>query len=174
MSTVTRVNFEPVRDVLPVQRAVFPLADPDLADPFNAVALVDGEWMVVDSNYKLARATDVASADDLATQGSWPHWNERGRSDMLSTGERRTVVLWIGGWEFDTRIFDATKATGTGAAITAVHQPLKVQTISIGGRAYSGIVGHGGSGDAAPIVGYVTRLPASNGGKLRMRGGMLY
>ena len=54
MSTVLRVNFEPVRDVMPIQKAVFPLADGDLANPLNAVALVDGEWLTVNNSYKIA------------------------------------------------------------------------------------------------------------------------
>lgn len=173
MSTVTRVNFEPVRDSLPVHRANFPLAVPAIADPLNAVALVDGEWMSLNTSYQLARAADVATPGSLATGLSYPVWNERGRSDVLATGERRTVVLWGGFWEYDTRIFDATAVISGGAAITAVDQPLKVATITIGTRNYVGIVG-AQAGDADQWVGYVTRLPANNGGRLRMRGGMLY
>ncbi len=174
MSTVTRVNFEPARNVLNVERGVFPLAVPAIADPLNAVALVDGEWMVVDANYKIARASDVATPDNRASANSWPHWNERGRSDMLATGERRSVILWLGQWEFDTRIFDASKALGSGGTIAAIGQGLKVATVVIGGRNYTGLVGHGGGGDSDPVVGFVTKLPAANGGKLRLRGGMLY
>jgi hypothetical protein len=51
---------------------------------------------------------------------------------------------------------------------------LKVATITIGSRNYTGLVGHGGSGDASKVVGYVTKLPAANGNKLRLRGGILY
>jgi hypothetical protein len=83
-------------------------------------------------------------------------------------------VLWMGAWEFDTRIFDASAAIGTGAAITLVDQPLKVATIAIGGRSYTGLVGSDSTDSGAIVVGYVTRLPANNGGKLRLRGGALY
>lgn len=174
MSTVMRVNFEPVRDVLPVQRAVFPLASPDLADPFNAVALVDGEWMVVNGSYQIERASTIGSVGNEATKGSWPLWNERGRTDVMATGERRSVLLWLGMWEFDTRIYDATAVVGSGAAITTVGQPVKVATITIGSRNYTGLVGKGASDPTAITVGYVTRLHGVNGGKLRVRGGMLY
>lgn len=172
MSTVARVNFEPVRDVMPVQRADFPLADKTLANPLNAVALVDGEWMVINSDYKMVRASTIGSVGDEATARSYPLWAERGRYDMQALG--KAPLLWLGSWEFDTRIFDAAATPGSGAAITAVDQPLKVATITLGSRNYTGIVGHGGSGDSAIVVGYVTRLPANNGGKLRMRGGNLY
>jgi hypothetical protein len=50
-------------------------------------------------------------------------------------------------------------------------QGLKVATVALGGRNYCGLVGHGGSGDSSPVIGYVTRLPASNGGKLRFING---
>lgn len=174
MSTVLRVNFEPVRDVMPIQKAVFPLADGDLANPLNAVALVDGEWLVVNSSYKIERATDIATTGDEAAKRSWPVWNERGRTDVQALGERRTVLLWLGGWEFDTRIYDATAVVGGGAAITTVGQPVKVATIVIGSRKYTGLVGTQASDTTKYVVGYVTRLPADNGGKLRIRGGMLY
>ena len=174
MSTVTRVNFEPVQDILPVQRKDFQLADSTLADPFNAVALVDGEWMAVNSTYKIERASTIGSVGNEATKRSYPLFAERGRYDVQAMGERKMPVLWLSAWEFDTRIFDAAVAVGSGAAITAVDQPLKVATITIGTRNYTGLVGHGGSGDSAIVVGYVTRLPANNSGKLRLRGGMLY
>lgn len=174
MSTVQRVNFEPVREVLPVQRANFPLADPTIADPLNAVALVDGEWLKLNTTgTAIQRAADVTTPADLGIGLMYPCWNERGRSDVLATGERRTVILWIGGWEFDTRIYDAAAVVSGGAAITAIDQPVKVATITISGRNYVGLVG-AQAGDADQWVGYVTKLPTNNGGKLRIRGGMLY
>jgi hypothetical protein len=168
MSTVQRINFEPVSDILAVQRRSFPLAVPALADPNNAVALVDGEWMVVDSSYKIARAADVTSVGAVATQTSYPLFSERGRYDVQANAARKTALLWLGFYEFDTRIYDATVALSGGAAITTVGQPLKVATITIGTRNYVGLVG-AVAGDGEPIVGRVTRLPASNGGKLRFR-----
>lgn len=171
MSTVGRINFEPVSDILHVHRRDFPLADPTLADPLNSVALVDGEWMVLNSLYQIARAADVATPDDPATLRSFPVFAERGRYDVQAIAARKTVVLYLGEYEFDTRIFDAAASIGSGAAITTVLQGLKVATIAIGARSYVGLVGHGGSADAAPIQGYVTRLPADNGGKLRFISG---
>jgi hypothetical protein len=60
---------------------------------------------------------------------------------------------------------------GSGAPITFVLQGVKAATIAIGGRNFTGLVGHGGSADASPVVGYVTRLPSANGGKLRFING---
>lgn len=176
MSTVQKVNFEPVSDILPVQRRDFPLADPTLAQPLNSLALVDGEWMTLNSNYKILRAADVtvlgtAGAAGRATVKSFPLWAERGRYDVQAIAGTKMPVLFMGHYEFDTRIFDATAVVGSGAAVTTVMQALKVATIALGGRNYCGLVGHGGSADTAPVIGYVTRLPASNGGKLRFISG---
>lgn len=171
MSTVQKVNLEPCTDVLPLWRKDLPLADKTLADPINAVALVDGEWMTLNTSYQWARAADVATPGTLATVRSFVSWLERGRSDRLGMADRKQTCLFRGEFEADTRIFDASVALGSGAAITTVMQPLKVATITIGSRNYVGLVGHGGSADTSPVVGYVTRLPASNGGKLRFISG---
>lgn len=171
MSTISKINFEPVSDVLPIWRRDLPLAVPALADPLNAVALVDGEWVTLDSAYKWVRASNVASSGDPALVRSFPVFAERGRSDRQATSAKLTTALMRGEWEFDTRVYDASAAIGSGAAITTVMQPLKVATIVIGGRNFSGIVGHGGSADTHPVVGYVTKLPATNGGKLRFISG---
>jgi len=171
MSTIQKVNFEPVTDILPVQRRDFPLADPTLAQPLNAAALVDGEWLTLNSSYQLLRASVLASADDPALLISFPLFAERGRYDVQGIAGTKMPVLFRGDYEFDTRVFDAAAAVGSGAAITTPLQPLKVATITIGTRNYSGLVGHGGAADTHPIRGYVTRLPASNGGKLRFISG---
>jgi len=171
MSTIQRVNFEPVTDILPVQRRDFPLADPSLAQPLNAIALVDGEWMTLNTSYQLLRACTIGTLGNPALLLSFPLFAERGRYDTQGIAGTKMPVLWRGDYEFDTRVFDAAVALSGGAAITTILQPLKVACIAIGGRNYSGLVGHGGAADTAPIRGYVTRLPAANGGKLRFISG---
>jgi hypothetical protein len=167
MSTVQKVNFEPVSDLLATQRRDFTLADPDLADPTNAVALVDGEWMVINGTYKAVRASAIGSVGDPATQTGYVLFAERGRYDVQAMAQRKMPLIFMGDYEADTRIFDASVAIGSGAVIATAGQPLKVATITIGSRNYTGLVGHGGASDPHPIVGRVTRLPAVNGGKLR-------
>ncbi len=171
MSTVQKVNLEPCTDVLQIWRKDLPLADKTLADPGNSVALVDGEWMALNTAYQWARAADVTSVGARATVRSFVSWLERGRSDRLGMADRKQTCLFRGEFEADTRIFDASVALGSGAAITTTMQPLKVATITIGTRNYIGLVGHGGSADTDPVVGYVTRLPSANGGKLRFISG---
>ena len=175
MSTVQRVNFEPVSDINPIHRRDFPLSDSTLSNPLNAVALVDGEWMKLDNTAgpsfgKLVRAADIATPGDVATTVSFPLFAERGRYDVQAIADRKMPVLFLGQYEFNTRIFDATAVVGSGAAITAMLQPVKVATITIGGRNYVGLVGSTYSDNDA-IVGYVTRLPSGNGGQLRFMSG---
>ena len=170
MSTVQRVNFEPVSDINPIHRRDFPLADPTLAQPSNAVALVDGEWMKLDSSAKLIRATAIGTVGDPATTITWPLFAERGRYDVQAMSQHKMPILFMGQYEFNTRIFDASVVVGSGLAITTMLQPLKVATITIGLRNYTGLVGSAYN-DNAPIVGYVTRLPSNNGGQLRFMSG---
>jgi hypothetical protein len=171
MSTIQKVNFEPISDVLPIQRKDLSLADKSLAEPNNAQALIDGEWMTLDGSYKWARAAAIGTPGTAATVRSFPVFFERGRSDRLGMAERKTPCLFRGEYEFDTRVYDASATVGSGAPISSVMQPLKVATITIGSRNFVGLVGHGGSADTNPVVGYVTRLPSSNGGKLRFISG---
>lgn len=171
MSTIQRINFELVSDTLKLQVRDFGLADKTIAEPLNATALVDGEWFTIDSSYKAARAASVAGAGNFPTQTSYPCWAERGRSDVLANAARKIPLIFMGQYEADTRIFDASAAVSGGAAITFVGQPLKVATVTIGGKIVVGLVG-AVAGDGEPIVGRVTRLPANNGGKLRFIGGV--
>ncbi len=175
MSTVQRVNFEPVSDINPIHRRDFPLADKTLSDPLNAVALVDGEWMTLDNtvgatNGKLIRASDVTSTGAAASVVSFPLFAERGRYDVQALSERKMPVLFLGQYEFKTRIFDGAVTVGSGGPIASMLQPLKVATIVLGSRKYTGLVG-ALYNDNAPIVGYLTRLPTANGGMLQFMSG---
>lgn len=170
MSTVQKINFEPVTDVNPIHRRDVALADKTLCDPMNALCLVDGEWMVFDSSAKLVRAADVTTPGNPAALISFPLFAERGRYDVQAMADRKMPILMLGQYEFDTRIFDAVTVVGSGAAITTMLQPVKVATITLGARNYVGLLGSAYADNAA-IVGYVTRLPTNNGGKLRFMSG---
>jgi hypothetical protein len=170
MSTVQKINFTPVSDILPIQRRDFALADPTLCNPLNAVVLIDGEWVTLNSSYQIIRASDITTSTAVASLRSFPVFAERGRYDVQAMSLHKVPVLYRGDYEFDTRIFDAANTNNSGAAMTFVLQPLKVSTISIGGRAYTGLIGHNGI-NSDPIVGYITKLPANNGGQLRFISG---
>ena len=173
MSTVQKINFTPVSDILPIQRRDFALADPTLSNPLNAIVLIDGEWVTLNTSYQILRATDITSGSAFASLRSFPLFAERGRYDVQAMSLHKMPILYRGDYEFDTRIFDASSTLG-GAAILSggIMSPLCVATITIGSRNFSGLVGHDGtSTNLKPIVGYVTRLPASNGGQLRFISG---
>ena len=174
MSTLQKTNFTPVTSILEVNRRALPLADATLCNPLNSIVLCDGEWVTINTSYQLVRATsDVAApATGYATVRSFPVFVERGRSDTQAMALLKVSFLFGGFYEFDTRIFDAALTTHSGAAMTYIMQPLKVATVVFGGRAFSGLIGHGAVGaDTDPIVGYVTKLPSSNGGQLRFMTG---
>ena len=174
MSTLQKINFTPVTSILDVNRRDFPLADKTLCNPLNSIVLVDGEWCTINTSYQLVRATsDVAApAGGYATVRSFPVFAERGRYDVQSMSLNKVPILWGGFYEFDTRIFDAAAVVHGGAAMTTILQPLKVATVTFSSRSFSGLVGHGGVGsDTDPIVGYITKLPTSNGGQLRFMTG---
>lgn len=170
-------NFELVSDLMRVWvRSDIALADKTLANPQNAVAIMDGEWLTYDSATKLVRPTDITSVNDEVGNNDhllFPVWSERGRSDVQTIGQM--PVIYQGVYEADTTIFDAAVDIGAGDPITAVGQPLKLATISLttptgSARLYTGIVGSLYN-EAVPApthwVGYVVKLPANNGGKLR-------
>lgn len=182
MSTIQRINFELISDVIPIVRRDFQLATPALVDPLNASVLIDGEWMIVNDTYKLQRASDITAGQEgvKAKNGSnrvrsFPLFAERGRTDVQAL--RKNIVLFGGWFEAETRIFDATAKSGGGTgftypAISYVGQPLQVATITVGGRNLSGLVGadvNEFTTDVPFIVGWVTRLSTNNGGKLRFR-----
>jgi hypothetical protein len=175
MSTLSRINFTPVSDILPIQRRDFSLTDPTLANPTNPVASVDGEWYTIDTNYKAVRAALITGTvgTTYASVRSFPVFAEKGRYDIQAMSRSGVPLLFRGDYEFDTRIFDASLVVHNGAAITYIMQPLKVALINFSGRNFSGLVGHGapGGSDVDPIVGYCTRLPSSNGGQLRFISG---
>lgn len=172
MSTVQRVNFEPVSDINPIHRRDFPLSDTTLANPSNAVCLVDGEWMTLNTSNKLIRAADVTTEGAAASVLSFPLFAERGRYDVQAIADIKMPVLFLGQYEFDTRIFDASaNINGSGnAAISTALQPVRVCTVVLGSRKYVGLCGSAYTANDL-IVGYVTRLPATNGGKLRFMSG---
>lgn len=168
MSTIQRVNLEPVSNLMSVDRRDFPLADATLLNPLGSTVLVDGEWMKLNDASKLVRSTNIAAVGDPDTNISYPLWSQRGSYDSQAMADKKLALIYSTGSEWDTRVFDATAVVGSGAAITFSGQPLKVATITVGGRNYSGLVG-ATFNDNANVVGYVTKLPSTNGGKLRFR-----
>lgn len=172
MTTSQYVNFDIESDLTLVVRRDLALADPTLLLPSNANLLLDGEWVNQDSAGKFVRAAAIGAAGNAATKLSFPVWMEPGAAGNLARAERAVTYIAGGYYEGVTKLFDASAAVGSGAAITAFQQPLKVASVTVNGRVVVGLVGHGGKAtDSAPIVGYVLELPtAANGQVLRFSG----
>lgn len=170
-------NIQLKSEPMSVTRRAFSVANPDLllrsASP--STYLVDGEWLSFQTtNRKLVRASDVTTPDAVGARMSFPMWGETGRTDTLGLSGRKVPVLYLGSFVLDTKMFSASVVAGAnGAAITAIGQRVKVATITLNGRNFSGLVGMGAVGtDNDLAVGYVEELPTNNGGYLRIRGGL--
>lgn len=126
------------------------VADKDLLNPnvaYPKVPLMDGEFLQLNSEYKLVRATDLA-----APAFAWMEW----RGDMNVQGSGVGAIIKGGTYEADTIMYDI--------ASLAVGSPLMIGTVTVDGLSHTGLVLHTASNW---IVGYVQKMPASNGGRLR-------
>lgn len=143
-------NLVLVTELQTLIRRDFYVADSTLLNPLLAGApgpLLDGEWLELDANYKLARGTGAGKA------AVYPLHTERGRYDTQALG--KVNVLMLNEFEADTKICDPTSVV--------VGDALKIGDVTIGGVAGKrGLVratgGVGASGEV--IVGYCTRLYA--------------
>lgn len=141
--------FELVTEAQSLQRRVWPLNDPTLAKASTTDALLEGEFLFLNASYKLIRAT----ADGLG----FALFMEKGRYDVQAVSGSRTTVLAGGTYEADTLIFTASGLSlGGSVGISA--------TVDIGDSVNRAGLKNYSSG---AVIGFVTRLPATNGNKLR-------
>lgn len=89
-----------ISEVLPIQRRDFYVADPTVLNPNGSNPLLDGEWMEIDSNYKLVRG----SGEEATI--AWQVFAEKGRYDTQAVG--KVPVLFQGGYEAETKIVTLT------------------------------------------------------------------
>lgn len=150
------LDFDLKSEFQTIQRRSFELATPAILNPNNANPLVMGEFLQLNTLYKMARG----SADGLLP--AFCYFAEQGRYETQAIG--KGPFLYMGPFEADTKIMDTTLE----ATITAVGQALMVNDVSIGGVNKRGL----SALPAVPagteyVVGFVTRLPANNNGYLR-------
>lgn len=138
-------TFKLFTDLTQVIRRDFALADPTLLRADNANPLYMGEWVQLDSNYKLVRSDGSVPA--------FAFFVERGRSDTQAIG--KATVLFLGGYEAETLIYTATSIN--------VGSPLEVSaSVSYDTLTKSGLK----IGDGTQLtVGYCTKIVS--GGALR-------
>lgn len=131
-----------ISEVLPVQRRDFYAANTALLNPSNANPLLDGEWLELDSSYKLARGSGEQAAP------AWQLFAEKGRYDTQAIG--KVPVLFMGGYEARSKIVDL--------AGLAVGNALVVQDVTVGGQTKRGLAKLGAGAGEHLIFGYVTRV----------------
>lgn len=136
-----------VSEVLPIQRRDFYLANPALLNPNNANPLLDGEWLQLDANYKLARGADGSGTHE-AIVPSWQLFAERGRYDTQAIG--KAPILMSGPYEAECKICDLTGAT--------VGLPLVVQDVTFQSLTRRGLKVLGAGTGEHLIFGFVTRV----------------
>lgn len=140
-----RPNFELVTELQTLTRRDFPLATPSQLSPYDAAAVVDGEWLDLVA-YKLQRG--AAENNPLA----FPLHTEKGRYDVQAI--RKASVLFFGMYEAETAVYQGNLNVGDS---------LVVQTIAAG--VFTGKRGLGKTAAAAGTnvvqVGVVSRAPAN-------------
>ena len=141
------VNLELVTDVQDILRRDFTVADKAFVNPTNPNCYIDGEFLSLTLDYQLTRAADGVLGFAV--------FAERGRFDVQAIG--KLTVLFAKPYEADTRVFTAA-GLALGGALT-----ISDSVVMADGITRSGLVTTGGG----IVLGYVTRLPANNGGRLR-------
>ena len=141
-------NFRLHSPVEKVERRDFPVADRSILNPNGSNPLLDGEFMELDATTpsKVIRAGGAKL--------SWAVFAERGRSDTQAIG--KVPLLYMGAYEADTLIMSAAGLNH--------GDPLMVGDVTISTLTKSGLLLYTG---LDLVVGYVLRLPAQNGNKLR-------
>lgn len=136
-------NFELISELQATARRDFYVADTTVLNPVATNPLIEGEWLELDSSYKLKRGS---SAGIVAV---YPVHTERGRYDTQALGKVNVVMLQD--YEAETKIVNISSLV--------VGSPLKVGDVTIGGQTKRGLLlsaNVAGSGDV--VVGFVTKL----------------
>lgn len=156
------LDFNLVSEFQTIQRRPFELAVPAILDPNNVRPLVIGEWLQLDSAYKMARGgDDNATTDDEAIVPSYVYFAEQGRYEVQAI--QKGPFLYGGWFEADTKIMDAA----AHGAISTIGQPVYVADVDVGGIVRRGLAGITTPAAGTIVMGYVSRLPSNNNGFLR-------
>lgn len=144
--------FNLVTELQTLLRRDFPAATDSDLSPLSARPLVEGEWLEIDTNYKLVRGTGEG-----VSMNTFVVHTERGRYDTQAI--RKINVLMLGMYEADTQIVDTTGPLALGDALT-------VQDVTIGGIVRRGLKKAGATAGRV-VVGYVSKLYSSGPTQVR-------
>lgn len=145
------VNFELVTELQTLHRRDMPLADETILQPSNVRPLVEGEWLAMDSDGKLAREgdNDDTTADPSTNALLYVVHTEKGRYDTQSI--KKANVLMLGMYEAETAIADLTGAD--------IGDALTVNDVDVGGIVRRGLLAESpAAGSGKVVVGYVTKV----------------
>lgn len=131
----------------PLEVANLGLLNPTGTSP---VPLIDGEIVQMDASYKWARGTDATKPGFFCIED---------RGDYGVQASRKLSAILGPTFEADTVVFDDVGIVTLGMALMAGA----VNNALSGSVARWGLIPAG----VGITLGYVTRLPASNGGRLR-------
>jgi hypothetical protein len=147
-------NFRLVTELMSLHRRDWDVADAKILRPLNSRALVQGEWLEVNSAYKLARGgdNDAATADICTNAMVFPVLTEQGRTDVQAI--RKPNVAMFGHYEAETLLINPT---GLG-----VGDPLSVADVNFGGIVRRALV-KATMATNTILVGYVSKLPSPGG-----------
>jgi len=145
-------QFEVVRPSLDkLTRMSLEVNDLGLLDPTGTspVPLIDGEFVQEDANYQFGRASDADRLSSVVID-----W----RGDYGIQAGRKLSVIRLGSYEADTLVFDA--------ALTTLGAPVQLGTVN---NAAVGSVNRAGliAAAAGLVIGYISRVAATNGNRLR-------
>ena len=159
------INFRLISEFQPIQRRPFSVATPAILNPVDGNPLLDGEFLGQNSAYKMDRDAAGTGTNEQSSTPQWCVFAERGRYETQAI--QKVPMLYLGSYEAETKIMSA--GTDLGAdAIATVGQPLYVGNCTIGGLVKRGLRGVNTAGITNELsIGFVTRLPADNGGWLR-------
>lgn len=149
-------TFRLLTPVAMVERHDFVVSDRKLLefDSLAPVPLLMGEWCTLDGTYKLDRA-----ANPGVPPGPWALFAELGRSDTQGIAEGKAPVLFQGTYWAETKIFAGAPVLGAKLEVAQVAYPAGVNR--------SGLQTH--AAGANPVIGYVTKVAADNGGWLQFQ-----
>ncbi|MFW9998261.1 MAG: hypothetical protein ACFFD4_39850 [Candidatus Odinarchaeota archaeon] len=137
--------------ITPFQNLVsrdFTVSDNNFVVPNHADRIFMGEFVQLDSSYKLIRGT----GDGV----KFAVFAESGRYDAQAS--RKLPTLFLGGYEADTLIFNSSSAPALGAKLEVADITYLTYTLS-------GLQTH--AGGTKEVIGFVTKTAASNSNKLR-------
>ena len=144
-------KFEVIRPSLDsLIRAALPVTDAGLLNPLGTspVPLLPGEFVEDAAGGKYARADNTAS-----TKLAYAVIEDQGDYGVQASG--KLSALRGGTYEADTYLF--------AAGLTTLGAPVEVGVVAVDGNNHSGLIAN----TTGLVIGYVTKVAADNGGRLR-------